>query len=152
MVRGVIALHRRGPGRGPCAMSYEPIDLLPPPAPERPQRRLRSRWAGYDIAQIRHDDRLVPGVRCPTCKRWVALTPRGKIRIHPRGGTRCPTGGQLAVYPDALDGLPTMAHERVSFGLDDDEYLIDLSAANATRLRETLQPYLAAARRVRRAA
>lgn len=47
---------------------------------------------------------------------------------------------------DDLDGGE--ADEQVEFSLDGRSYEIDLSAANAERLRDSLAPYVAAARRV----
>lgn len=47
---------------------------------------------------------------------------------------------------DDLDGSP--ADETVSFGLDGATYELDLSAANATALREALSGYVGHARRV----
>jgi len=49
---------------------------------------------------------------------------------------------------DDLDGGE--ANETVEFGLDGVSYEIDLSAANATRLRDSLATYLAEARRAGR--
>ena len=46
---------------------------------------------------------------------------------------------------DDLDG--SSATETVDFGLDGSAYEIDLSAANATRLRESLASYVAHSRR-----
>jgi hypothetical protein len=46
---------------------------------------------------------------------------------------------------DDLTG--TVADETVEFGLDGKTYEIDLSSGNATRLREALASYVAAARR-----
>jgi hypothetical protein len=46
---------------------------------------------------------------------------------------------------DDLDGGP--ADETVTFGFEGVTYELDLSAANAIRLRSTLQPYVAAGRR-----
>ncbi|GAA3853267.1 Lsr2 family protein [Saccharothrix violaceirubra] len=46
---------------------------------------------------------------------------------------------------DDLDG--TTADESVTFGLDGVEYAIDLSSDNATRLRDSLAPFVAGARR-----
>ncbi len=46
---------------------------------------------------------------------------------------------------DDVDG--SVAEESVSFGLDQVEYEIDLSAAHAESLREVLAPYVASARR-----
>jgi nucleoid-associated protein Lsr2 len=48
---------------------------------------------------------------------------------------------------DDLDGGP--ADETVRFALDGRDFEIHLSAANAERLRASLRPYVAAARRVR---
>jgi hypothetical protein len=47
---------------------------------------------------------------------------------------------------DDLDGGE--AAETVEFGLDGVSYEIDLSAGNATKLRETLAPYIAEGRRL----
>ncbi|MEI6622027.1 MAG: Lsr2 family protein [Actinomycetes bacterium] len=49
---------------------------------------------------------------------------------------------------DDLDG--GVAEETVSFGLDGDDYEIDLSCEHAAALRAGLQDYLGAARRVNR--
>lgn len=49
------------------------------------------------------------------------------------------------VMTDDIDG--GVADETVSFGLDGSGYEIDLSSANAEKLRDTLAPYLGAARR-----
>ncbi|MCE7011877.1 Lsr2 family protein [Kibdelosporangium philippinense] len=46
---------------------------------------------------------------------------------------------------DDLDG--GIANETVAFTLDGVEFQIDLSEQNATRLRDSLEPYVAAARR-----
>src|SRR6478735_6537994 len=46
---------------------------------------------------------------------------------------------------DDLDG--GVADETVTFGYDGVTYEVDLSKANAIRLRSSLQPYVAAARR-----
>ena len=46
---------------------------------------------------------------------------------------------------DDIDGSD--ASETVSFGLDGAQYEIDLSAANAEKLREALRPYAASGRR-----
>ncbi|MBP2475905.1 hypothetical protein JOF53_004777 [Crossiella equi] len=46
---------------------------------------------------------------------------------------------------DDLDG--TKAEESVSFGLDGVDYVIDLSADNASALRDAVAAYVAAARR-----
>jgi hypothetical protein len=50
------------------------------------------------------------------------------------------------VLVDDLDGGP--ADETVSFGLDGTAYEVDLSRANADRLRDLLAPYVAGGRRV----
>lgn len=47
---------------------------------------------------------------------------------------------------DDLDG--SEADEQVEFAVDGRSYEIDLSAANAERLRESLAPFVSAARRV----
>ena len=47
---------------------------------------------------------------------------------------------------DDLDG--GVADETVTFGYDGVTYEVDLSKANAIRLRSSLQPYVAAARRI----
>lgn len=47
---------------------------------------------------------------------------------------------------DDLDG--SAAEAQIEFSLDGRAYEIDLSAANLTRLRDTLAPYVSAARRV----
>lgn len=49
------------------------------------------------------------------------------------------------VLEDDLEGGP--AEETVQFGVDGRQYEIDLSTANAEKLRETLRPYTAAGRR-----
>jgi hypothetical protein len=49
------------------------------------------------------------------------------------------------VMDDDLDG--GTADETVRFGLDGTSYEIDLSGANAKKLRAALKPYIAAARR-----
>lgn len=54
----------------------------------------------------------------------------------------------VVFYADDLDG--SEADSTVKFDLDGREYELDLSDANAQRLRQTLAPYVAAARRVRR--
>jgi len=46
---------------------------------------------------------------------------------------------------DDLDGSP--ADEQVEFAVDGKSYEIDLSAANSTRLRDALGPFISAARR-----
>jgi hypothetical protein len=46
---------------------------------------------------------------------------------------------------DDLDG--SVAEEQVEFAMDGKSYEIDLSAANSARLRETLAPFVSAARR-----
>lgn len=48
---------------------------------------------------------------------------------------------------DDLDGAPTEADESIEFGIDRDRFEIDLSEANARKLREILSPFVAAARR-----
>ncbi|MFF5230247.1 Lsr2 family protein [Dactylosporangium sp. NPDC000521] len=48
---------------------------------------------------------------------------------------------------DDLDGKP--ADETVTFGVDGVEYRIDLSASNASRLRDVLSPFVSAGTRVR---
>jgi hypothetical protein len=52
----------------------------------------------------------------------------------------------VTLLVDDLDGSP--AAETVRFGLDGTDYEIDLSAANAARLRRALADYTSAARRV----
>ena len=47
---------------------------------------------------------------------------------------------------DDLDG--GIANETVAFTLDGVEFQIDLSSENASRLRDSLEPYVAAARRI----
>lgn len=47
---------------------------------------------------------------------------------------------------DDLDG--TEAAEQIEFAIDGKTYEIDLSAKNGRRLREALEPYVSAARRV----
>lgn len=49
------------------------------------------------------------------------------------------------ILVDDLDGGE--ADETVNFRIDGKSYEIDLSAANGTRLRDTLAPYIAAGRR-----
>lgn len=49
------------------------------------------------------------------------------------------------VLEDDLSGGP--AQTTVRFGLDGTAYEIDLNAENATKLRESLQPYVASARK-----
>ncbi len=46
---------------------------------------------------------------------------------------------------DDLDG--SVADEQVEFAMDGKSYEIDLSAANSARLRESLAPFISAARR-----
>lgn len=46
---------------------------------------------------------------------------------------------------DDIDG--SEAVETITFALDDDDYEIDLSAANAHDLREAMKPYVSAARK-----
>lgn len=50
------------------------------------------------------------------------------------------------ILEDDLDGGP--AEETVRFGLDGGFYEIDLSSANAARLRDAVRPFAAKARRV----
>ncbi|MFW0108098.1 histone-like nucleoid-structuring protein Lsr2 [Rothia sp. P7181] len=50
------------------------------------------------------------------------------------------------ILEDDLDGGP--AEETVRFGLDGGQYEIDLSSANAARLRDAVRPFAAKARRV----
>jgi hypothetical protein len=52
----------------------------------------------------------------------------------------------VVLLEDDLDGGP--AEQTVRFALDGVSYEIDLSAANAQRLRGVVQPYVAAGRRV----
>lgn len=52
----------------------------------------------------------------------------------------------VVTHIDDLDGGP--ANETVTFTLDQVEYEIDLSSANAAALREALSVYVGAARRV----
>lgn len=52
----------------------------------------------------------------------------------------------VVTHIDDLDG--TSADQTVTFTLDQVEYEIDLSSANATALREALSVYIGAARRV----
>ena len=49
------------------------------------------------------------------------------------------------ILEDDLEGGP--ADETVQFGLDGRQYEIDLSTANAEKLREALRPYVASGRR-----
>ena len=55
---------------------------------------------------------------------------------------------EMVILEDDLDG--GVAAGRVSFGLDGRAYEIDLSAKNASGLREVLATYIAAGRRVGR--
>ena len=50
------------------------------------------------------------------------------------------------ILEDDLDGGP--AEETIRFGLDGGSYEIDLSSANAARLRDAIRPFAAKARRV----
>ena len=50
------------------------------------------------------------------------------------------------ILVDDIDGGP--AEETLSFSLDGVSYEIDLSSANAARLRENFAPYVGTARRV----
>jgi len=52
----------------------------------------------------------------------------------------------ITTYTDDLDG--SEASGTIGFSLDAREYEIDLSDQNATRLRDVLAPFVAAARRV----
>lgn len=52
------------------------------------------------------------------------------------------------VLTDDIDG--SKAAETVSFSLDQGDYEIELSSANADKLREVLAPYIASGRRVTR--
>lgn len=54
------------------------------------------------------------------------------------------------ILEDDLDGGP--ADETVRFGLDGGSYEIDLSSANAARLRDAIRPFTAKARRVQNVA
>ncbi|MEI2711944.1 MAG: Lsr2 family protein [Nocardioides sp.] len=54
------------------------------------------------------------------------------------------------IFVDDIDG--SEGAENITFGLDGVTYEIDLSEANASRLREALAPYVGAARKVSRAA
>ena len=54
------------------------------------------------------------------------------------------------ILEDDLDGGP--ADETVRFGLDGGQFEIDLSSANAARLRDAIRPFAAKARRVQGAA
>jgi Lsr2 len=58
----------------------------------------------------------------------------------------------VVLLEDDLDG--TKADETIEFGLDGATYIIDLSDANAKKLRDELAPWVAAARKTggRRAA
>ena len=49
---------------------------------------------------------------------------------------------------DDLEGAPTEADETVTFTIDGATYEIDLSAANATKLREALEFFTGSARRI----
>jgi hypothetical protein len=49
------------------------------------------------------------------------------------------------ILEDDLEGGP--AEETVQFGVDGRQYEIDLSAANAEKLREALRPFVASGRR-----
>ena len=50
------------------------------------------------------------------------------------------------ILEDDLDGGP--ADETIRFGLDGAHYEIDLSSANAARLRDAIRPFVAKSRRV----
>lgn len=50
------------------------------------------------------------------------------------------------ILEDDLDGGP--AEETVRFGLDGAHYEIDLSSANAARLRDAIRPFASKGRRV----
>ncbi|GAA2021801.1 hypothetical protein GCM10009819_00400 [Agromyces tropicus] len=54
----------------------------------------------------------------------------------------------IVTLVDDIDG--SEAAETVSFSVEGVDYEIDLSAANATALRNVLQPFAAAARRTNR--
>ena len=54
----------------------------------------------------------------------------------------------IQVLTDDLDGGE--AEETVKFGLDGVQYEIDLSGKNASKIRDTLAPYVAASRKVGR--
>ncbi len=50
------------------------------------------------------------------------------------------------ILEDDLDGVP--ADETIRFGMDGAHYEIDLSSANAARLRDAIRPFVAKSRRV----
>lgn len=52
------------------------------------------------------------------------------------------------ILVDDIDGGP--ADETVAFGLDNTQYEVDLTSANAAKLRDALAPYVAVARRAGR--
>lgn len=54
----------------------------------------------------------------------------------------------ITTVTDDVDGSPNA--EPFHFGLDGTEYVIDLGPANRARLREALEPYINAGRRVSR--
>jgi Lsr2 len=59
---------------------------------------------------------------------------------------KCTVAQQVSVtLVDDLDG--SEAAETVTFGLDGRSYEVDLSAANAAKLRDAIAPFVAAARR-----
>lgn len=53
----------------------------------------------------------------------------------------------LVELVDDLDGLSSDSVSTVKFGLDGVEYEIDLGSDNAERIRDVLEPYVAAGRR-----
>ena len=55
---------------------------------------------------------------------------------------------QVVTMADDVDG--SAATETVEFSLDGTDYAIDVSATNAAALREVLQPWIAAGRRLAR--
>lgn len=56
--------------------------------------------------------------------------------------------GSTTDWPEYMGSNP-LANERVSFGIDDEEYGINLSAEHAAELRAALASYITAARVVR---
>lgn len=62
------------------------------------------------------------------------------------GRTSCMARKETVELIDDLDG--TTASETVRFGLDGRSYEMELSAKNAGKLRKSLEPYLAAGRKI----
>ena len=52
-------------------------------------------------------------------------------------------------YTDELIGGP--AEETVLFGIDGEDYEVELSSTNAEKLRQVFEPFIAAARKVENA-